>query len=241
MILVINTATIQFSLALMDPAGLIKAEFSLAPAGGHFKELMPAVEYLFQSTQIAARDLEAVIVVRGPGSFTGLRVGLAFVKGLCQARNVPVISVSSPEAFAAQLPNIPQAICPLIGSRRGEVFTALYEWDGAGQLKCLKEETTLKIEELPGFVRESFVFIGDHFLRLSPDLQNIFGAKVRMAPPDLWLLRAAVVGRLGLVKLQQKDFTSISDLTPAYMRAPDIRSPDIRQSDIRINPIPSLV
>ena len=231
MILVLNTATIQFSLALMDPTGSVKAEFSLAPAGAHFRELMPAVEYLFQSAQIAARDLEAVIVVRGPGSFTGLRVGLAFVKGLCQAQNIPVISVSSLEAFAAQLPYIPQAICPLIGSRRGEVFTALYEWEGAGQLKCLKEETTLKIEELPGFVREPFVFIGDHFLRLGPDLQNIFGSKVLMAPPDLWLLRAAVVGRLGLVKFQQKDFTPISDLNPAYMRPPDIRP----------NPIPSRV
>jgi tRNA threonylcarbamoyladenosine biosynthesis protein TsaB len=216
-------------MALIDAAGLSKAEFSLAPAGGHFKELMPAVEYLFRSAQMTTRDIEAVVVVRGPGSFTGLRVGLAFVQGLCQAQNIPAISVSSLEAFATQLPYIPQSICPLIGSRRGEVFTALYEWDKAGPLKCLKEETTLKIEELPGFVREPFVFIGDHFLRLSPDLQNIFGSKVRMAPMDLWLLRAATVGRLGLVKFQQKDFTPISDLTPAYMRPPDIRP----------NPIPS--
>ncbi|RPI77710.1 MAG: tRNA (adenosine(37)-N6)-threonylcarbamoyltransferase complex dimerization subunit type 1 TsaB [Desulfobacteraceae bacterium] len=232
MILVLNTATVQFSMALMDQSGSVRAEFSLAPTGAHFRELMPAVEYLFQSAQMTTRDLEAVIAVRGPGSFTGLRVGLAFIKGLCQARNIPAISVSSLEAFAAQLPYIPQAICPLIGSRRGEVFTALYEWDGARQLKCLKEETTLKIEDLPGFVREPFVFIGDHFLRLSPDLKNIFSSKLCMAPMDLWLLRAATVGRLGVVKFQQKDFTPLTDLTPAYMRAPDIRSPDIRTNSI---------
>lgn len=224
MILVLNTATVQFSMALMDPSGSVRAEFSLAPAGAHFRELMPAVEYLFQSLQITTRDLEAVVAVRGPGSFTGLRVGLAFAKGLCQAQNIPAISVSSLEAFAAQLPYVPQAICPLIGSRRGEVFTALYEWDETGSLKCLKEETTLKTEELPDFVREPFVFIGDHFQRLSPDLQNVFGSKLRMAPMDLWLLRAATVGRLGVVKFQQKDFISLTDLTPAYMRAPDIRT-----------------
>jgi tRNA threonylcarbamoyladenosine biosynthesis protein TsaB len=228
MILILNTATTQFSLALMDPAGLVKAEFSLAPGGGHFRELMPSLEYLFKSCKLTTQDLEAVVVVRGPGSFTGLRVGLAFVKGLCQAQNIPVIGISSLEAFAAQLPNIPQSICPLIASRRGEVFMALYEWDGVGQLKCLKEETTLKIDELPGFVREPTLFIGDHFLRLSQDLQNIFSPTVLMAPPDLWILRAAVVGRLGLIKLKQQDFTPLSDLNPTYMRPPDIRLPEIR-------------
>ena len=84
MILAVNTSTLQFALALMETDGSVLAEYLAAKGKGHFGTLMPALDFLLNTSESDILDLEGLIVAVGPGSFTGLRVGLSAAKGLCQ-------------------------------------------------------------------------------------------------------------------------------------------------------------
>jgi len=129
MILAINTSTIQFSLAIVGMTGDILAEYLISPAAKNFKTFMPAVSSIFDACGKEIKELKAVTVASGPGSFTGLRVGLSAAKGVAQGLDIPIIGVSSLEAMANQMPFMKYPLCTLLSSRRGEVIFAMFRWD----------------------------------------------------------------------------------------------------------------
>ena len=128
MFLSLNTSTLQFSLALMSDDGALVAESLLFGGSKNFRPFMSALHHLLGSTRSDIKDITALAVVTGPGSFTGLRIGLSVAKGICQGLKIPIIGVSSLEAMASQFPFTPYTICPLIDSRKGEFFAALFRW-----------------------------------------------------------------------------------------------------------------
>ena len=140
MILALNTSTAQFSMALMREDGSLVAESLIAPGSGRFRAFMPILHDLMASAGTDPVEIKALAVAKGPGSFSGLRVGLAAAKGICQGLGIPVVGVSSLEALAYQLPFASLPVCPLIDSRRGEVFTALFRWSGDQRMLRFRED-----------------------------------------------------------------------------------------------------
>lgn len=223
MLLAINTSTPQFSIALLREDGSVLSEFSLSPASRNFRGVMPAIDYLFAESGVRARDLAAVAIAKGPGSFTGLRVGLSTAKGLCQALNIPLIGVSGLEAMANQASHVSIPVCPIIASRKGEVFAALFRRSGEGRMSRLTEDAGFALETLDTLVEEETLIIGHDYPAQAHVLSGILGSKAIPAPAFLWILRASSVGAVGLRRFKDQDFDDLQDLVPAYLRPPDIR------------------
>jgi tRNA threonylcarbamoyladenosine biosynthesis protein TsaB len=223
MILAINTSTTQFSLALVRVTGDVLAEYLISPGEKNFKSFMPAVYSIFDACGRDTGDLKAVAVIRGPGSFTGLRVGLSMAKGMAQGLGIPIIGVSSLEAMANQMPFIAHPLCALMSSRKGEVIFAMFKWDDAKGMTRITEDQSVTFRDLAGFIKGPSCFIGNNYTAQQPAIKELIGGNAIIAPSHLWNMRASSVGALGLKRFADNDFDSITDLVPEYLRPPDIR------------------
>jgi tRNA threonylcarbamoyladenosine biosynthesis protein TsaB len=223
MILSMNTSTAQFSLALMEESGSVKAEVFITPTLKSFEGFMPALSDLLTRSSTIKEQIEGLIIAAGPGSFTGLRVGLSAAKGLCQGLKIPIIGVSCLEAIACQLPCPSYPVCSIINSKHQEVFVALFQWSQDGKLTRMTEDTCMPIMDLSSFIEEKTLFLGTDFDGLGPEILKISGEKALLAPTSLWTLRAAAVGTAGLDRFRRRDYDNLRDLVPSYLRPPDIR------------------
>jgi tRNA threonylcarbamoyladenosine biosynthesis protein TsaB len=223
-ILSVNTSTTQYSLAAMKDEVLL-GEYILPTGSIRFNNLMPSLDDLLTKVSLSPQDLDGIIVALGPGSFTGIRIGLSVAKGFSESLAIPIIGVPTLEAMASQLPFLKEDICPLIGSRKGEVFTALFRWSAPGQLSRLKEDTCLKTSEIGSILGNKTVFIGNDLSQQAPILKHQVKGKVVLAPANLWNLKASALGILGLKRLQRGESDNSGELVPIYLRGADIRTP----------------
>jgi len=224
MILALNTSTRQCSIALLRMDRTVVAEQLMSEGKGHFGGLMPAVDMLLTGSGVKPKDIKCVAVATGPGSFTGLRVGLSLAKGFCQALRIPVIGISSLRALAFQLPFTPRPIVPLLSSRKGEVFTALFFWNRENKLQRKEKDNCFKLDVLPSLFTETTFFIGNDFLNQGNLLKEWVGSHAKIAPPQCWHLKASSVGALALARFDAGDIGDPVTLIPRYYRPPDIRS-----------------
>jgi tRNA threonylcarbamoyladenosine biosynthesis protein TsaB len=222
-ILAINTSTPQFSVALVYENGALLAEWTLSPRTKDFRYFMTALDDLLRISGVALTEISSLAVAKGPGSFTGLRVGLSAAKGICEGLGVPIVALSSLEVLAGQCPFQPYPICPVIDSRKEEVFAALYTWSDEQGLVRLEPETCLKIRELPGFIKKKAFVLGTDFNRQGGPIALAAGDRAVFAPPSFWNLRAATLGMLGARRARAQGFDSLRDVAPSYLRPPDIR------------------
>ena len=223
MILAINSSTTQFGVALMEEHGAILAEYLISPGDRNFMGFMPAVHSLLTSSGITQKDLTAVIAATGPGSFTGLRIGLAAAKGIVHGLSIPLIGVSSLESMANQIHYISHPLCVMISSRKGEVFTALFHWNDNQGMVRKSEDISIKLKELSSVIDGPTLFLGNDFNSQGEFIKDLLGNKAILAPHHFWVLRASAVGALGLKRFKDKAFDDIRDLVPRYLRSPDIR------------------
>lgn len=223
MILAINTSTAQFGLALLEENGIVVAEYLVSGGRGHFGNLMPALHFLLATSKSNLRDLKGLIIAIGPGSFTGLRVGLSTAKGLCHALDIPIVGIQSLKALASQIPYSGIPISPIIYSRKDEVFTARFVWSKNNELIQQIEDTCVKLDNLPSLFQELTIFIGNDFSREGPLIKNILHSKALLAAAHQWNLKASAVGALGLKRFNADDFDDLKSLHPLYHRPPDIR------------------
>lgn len=221
-ILSLNTSTKQYSLALLQNETVL-GEYLLSSGSSHFRDLMPCIDDLLEKTSLTPGQLEGVTVAIGPGSFTGIRVGLAVAKGLSQGLGIPLIGVPTLAALASQIPYAREDICSVVTSRKGELFAALFRRDPDNQLIRIKQDTSLKVADLPILIKRKTIIIGNDFTAQSPIIQQYVGEKALLAPQNLWNLRASSIGALGLRRLLEGSSDSVSELVPIYLRGADIR------------------
>ena len=138
-ILAVETATAWQSVALLDGERVV-ARHDQDAAGSHAKLLLPAIDRLFSESGYLPAQLDGLVVSIGPGSFTGLRVGLATVLGIRTITQLPLAVVPTLEGMAWNLRNASHPICPVINSRRGELYWALFQWRGKDRLDRLAPE-----------------------------------------------------------------------------------------------------
>ncbi len=191
-------------------------EITLNIAITHSERLLAAVDRLLADCGLAPADLEGLAVSVGPGSFTGLRVGLATVKGLAMALDLPIAPVPTLDALAARLPFADAPVCPILDARKNEVYLSLYRW--RGDRMCREREylalpPELAVAELTAPV----ILLGDGVEACRPWLDGQ-GDGIRIAPVAQRLPTAATVAELGHVLLAAGGGVGAEALVPLYLR-----------------------
>jgi tRNA threonylcarbamoyladenosine biosynthesis protein TsaB len=208
-VLALETSTLAGGVALVDGERLV-AEYVLDVSVTHSERLMAAVDRVLADARWAPRDLEGLAVSIGPGSFTGLRIGVSTAKGLASALGVPIAAVPTLDAMAAALPWAALAVCPVLEARRGEVYASLYRHDGDG-LRREWEYLALSPEELAARLTEPTLLIGD-------GAAGITSPHARRPPPPRRVPSPACVAVLGRERLRLGDSVGAAELTPLYLR-----------------------
>ena len=221
LILGIDTATSCGGIGLIDDDEIV-AEYTFPREETPSAQLVPAIKTLLEKARIDLGGIDGMAVSLGPGSFTGLRVGLSAVKGLALATEKPVAGVPTLDALAAQLPPTTAQICPLVDARKGEVYTALYKQGGNGKVEQLTPYQVLSpsrlLEELS---LQETVFVGDGVEVFGEFIVARLGDNALFAPPHLRLLRGTTVAGLGLQRLVHGEGDDVASLAPIYVRPSD--------------------
>lgn len=216
-ILAIETATIAGSIAVHDDkAGLI-AEVRVDVKVAHAERLMPSIEWLLKTSCVSIHDIDAFAVSIGPGSFTGLRIGLSTAKGFSYATGKPVVPVPTLDAFARTLPFCSYMICPLFDARKNELYAALYKWEGDVCRKVLPE-TAISPAELMKQIHERTVFMGEGAALYKEVISGTLRDNAVFAPASRMSPAASAVAEIAEEKLKQGIVADTVSLTPFYIR-----------------------
>lgn len=213
LILAIDTTTSVCSVALAKDDRLL-GEISTDLPRTHSQRLMPMVETLFAETATKPEDLELLAVTRGPGSFTGLRIGIATIKGMGLALDLPVTGLSTLQVLAH---NFSQGlVCPVLNARLAQVYTALYRTGSGPVPEIIIPEQAIAIDDLLTELKvyqEPIWFCGDGVDLVIPNAVRELAAPLR-APLHLNGPRAAALA--DLARLAPSN--SADGLTPLYLR-----------------------
>ncbi len=196
----------------------VLGEVRLSGAGTYSRRLLPAVDFLLRHLDLSLKDISALAVSIGPGSFTGLRIGLATVKALALALEVPVVAVESLAALAAQAMLSERPICPVLDARRGELYAALYRFQGE-ELLTLMPPTILTPEALGDRISEPVLFLGEGLRLHAQRLREVMGNRYLEAPSHLREAQPGALAWLAAMKARRGEFADPASLVPLYLRA----------------------
>jgi tRNA threonylcarbamoyladenosine biosynthesis protein TsaB len=216
LLLALDTATDRGSLALLEEDRVL-AEVFLETPGSFLVHLLPAVDALLAQEGRRLTDIGAIAVSQGPGNFTGLRLGLATAQGLALALGVPAVPVPTLEVLAAPLAGAVEPVAAIADARRQEVYLGRFDCRGEFP-EPLAPPERLAAADLPGRLLPPVLLTGPGIKPHQEYLTGHLAAGVILAPQDLWLPRAAVVGRLGRRRLAQGLAVPPPQLTPLYLR-----------------------
>jgi tRNA threonylcarbamoyladenosine biosynthesis protein TsaB len=214
-ILAIETSTVLGGLAVTDDDSLI-AESRLNVRVTHSERLLGEIDHILKRSSLVIGDIDVFGISIGPGSFTGLRVGLSTVKGLAFATGRPVVAVPTLEAFAWHLPFCIHHVCPLLDARRGEVYAAVFEWRRDRFIRRIGE-CALPVEALIPQVSDSTVFLGEGAIRYREALERL-GDRARFGHVHHMVPSPAAVALLSRKKALRSDFEDPVTLSPFYIR-----------------------
>jgi tRNA threonylcarbamoyladenosine biosynthesis protein TsaB len=222
-ILAVDTATQHCSVAVCQDLSLL-AETTLLRRQTHSKHLLKMIHQTISMAGINLNKIDGFAVTRGPGSFTGLRIGLSCIKGMAYALNKPLVSVSSLEILATQamvtINNNPLLICPLLDARKKEVYFAGFRYLNNKLIQQIPE-MVLSPEKIALQIDEPSLFIGDGALLYKDILTNAFKDAAYFPPPQQNYIRAHTVAILAFERFQKGDTDSLSSLVPQYIRQSD--------------------
>lgn len=215
-ILTIDTSSNCSSVSLSDGSTLL-GECILGEDRSDSGRLLQSVRSLLQAASLAPEGLDALAVSLGPGSFTGVRVGIATVKGLAIATGKPVVGFSSLAMLAMNLPYSAYPVAPLYDARKGELYAGLYR---VGQLaEPVVPDAVIPPEEFLSGIRQPTVFLGDGAVRYRELITERLGELALFAPWHANLPRAAAGAVLAREGAAKGNFVPLALLNPTYLRA----------------------
>ena len=207
--LAVETSTLAGGAALLD-GDLVVGEYVLDIRITHSERLMATIDRLLVDAGWSVRDLEGLAVSVGPGSFTGLRIGVSTVKGLALALGLPIAAVPTLDAMAAMLPFAAWPVVPVLDARKREVYASRYRWDG-GAMRREWEYLAIAPEELSRRLDEPVIVLGD-------GADQIDSPYVQRADPPRRGPSPSYVGVLGQRRLAAGETIEAADLVPVYLR-----------------------
>ena len=217
-ILGLDTSTLMTTCAVMDGDNLI-GEFSLSLDMSHSEALVPMIKSLLDNLNLKVGDMDGFAISIGPGSFTGLRIGLATAKAFSHATNKPIIAVSSLQALALNVVGH-EIVVPMMDARRDRVFTGIYDLTGE-DIKTILQPKAIEVAELIKVLQQKqkpMYLLGDGATRYKDIFIEELGDKAKFLPGHLNLSRASSVCILGRKRLSAGDVDNIYNLSPEYLR-----------------------
>jgi len=218
-ILAVDTSSLVAAVAVIDNERLL-GEYILNHKKTHSQKLMPMIKELMDNLELTPKDIDVFAASSGPGSFTGLRIGITTVKALAYAVNKPVVSVPTLDALAFNMPVADSLVCPIMDARNNQVFTAVYKWE-KGIPVNITEYMGVPINELVQLIKgknQKVVFLGDAVEIHRDFLKEELNENCEFAPGNLMLQRASSVAQLALVKASSGMMESSFDMVPFYLR-----------------------
>ena len=218
-LLAIDTSGPVCGVAVMKD-GAIVYEASAINKMTHSVNLLPMIDTAMQSAGMTIAELDRIAVVSGPGSFTGVRIGVSTVKGLAHAHNTPCVAVDALECMAAGAGEFQGVICPIQDARAGQVYGAAFE-AGVARPERLMEDIPLKLEEYVERIKElgeRFLFLGDGMPVHRAKLEKLLGEAAVFAQSQLAFLRPASAAYVAFLEETTVDYLA---LEPLYLRAPN--------------------
>lgn len=220
-ILAIDTSTMLGGIAVMDELNLI-AETRLNVKSTHSERLMTEIEHCLKQSSLKISDIDVFAVAIGPGSFTGLRIGLSTVKGLSYATGKPIVSVPTLDALALNFPYSRYSVCTMLDARKKEVYAALFKWEDDGFTKLISEASVNPEEftrnALLSDEYEKIIFAGEGAVIYKNKIIEVMGEKAVFASPEKTVPSPANVASLGMKKALSGEFSEPVSLAPVYIR-----------------------
>ncbi|MFQ5408580.1 MAG: tRNA (adenosine(37)-N6)-threonylcarbamoyltransferase complex dimerization subunit type 1 TsaB [Anaerolineales bacterium] len=222
MILAVDTATRRVGLALADENEIL-AEHYWRTADNHTRELAPAVARALRRADVQPAQLRAVAVAIGPGSFTGLRIGLGFAKGIALAHNIALVGVPTLDIVAQAQPAFDGTLIAALQSGRGRIAAGRYQWQAGWHALAPAEITTWEavVENLPG---EPVYICGE----IDAAGRKLVQSRAQLAPATLNVRRAGVLAEIGRARFNAGDVDDPATLAPDYLHLPTVTPPRAR-------------
>ncbi len=223
-ILSVDTSCITAAIAIIEGDKLL-GEYITNHKKTHSQKLMPMVDQLLKSLDMKIEDIDVFAAATGPGSFTGLRIGVVSIKGLAYALGKPAISIPTLDAMAYSLPYTPFIICPIIDARNRQVYTALYQYlsepDGKDSFKRISEYNAFSVDELIPLINSKgtkAIFTGDAVPLYKELLSSQLTNGATFVDTSITTNRAAAIAKLALKNYKNDDIMSAYTMTPFYLR-----------------------
>jgi len=220
LILALETATPAGSIALVDEEKIISNRY-FDTGLQHSQRLFVEIEDVFKAAACALSDIDAVAVSIGPGSFTGLRIGLSAAKGLCLVGDKALVAVSTAEALATRMPFVQYPVCVILDARRQEVYTALYDTSSGyprilSSLRAMAPEVLL--QERAG---QKTIFVGDAV----STYRDLIANHPEALPAPFYCVRpeAGSTGWLAFAKMKAGETADLETIEPEYLRKPNLK------------------
>ncbi|MDO4488666.1 MAG: tRNA (adenosine(37)-N6)-threonylcarbamoyltransferase complex dimerization subunit type 1 TsaB [Eubacteriales bacterium] len=217
-LLAVDSSGRPSSVAYLEDS-VVKAEYTTSDNLNHSVTLMPNLKKLMDECCFGMGDLDCVAVAAGPGSFTGLRIGIATVKGLTMADDIPVVKVSSLKGLAQNIGS--GFVCPIMDARRGQVYGAALR-----DMEYVIEDSALTITDFLALVSENLgdgekaVFLGDGVPVHKELILETLGERAEFAHDELLLQKASSIAVLGEKLFNEGKITKSDDVVPEYLRIP---------------------
>lgn len=218
-ILAMDSSSLVASVAVLEDEVLL-AEYTINYKKTHSQTLLPMIDEIAGMIELDLHTIDAIAVSKGPGSFTGLRIGSATAKGLGLALDKPIIAVPTLEAMAYNLWGNDALIVPIMDARRNQVYTGIYRFrDGVETV--VKEQCAIAIEELIEELdaqKEKVVFLGDGVPVFRDRIEELLHTPHEFAPPHNNRQRAAAVGALAFRYYEKNIIETAAEHRPDYLR-----------------------
>jgi tRNA threonylcarbamoyladenosine biosynthesis protein TsaB len=215
-LLALETATLTGSVAIMDGESLV-AESRITMRVTHSERIMSEIEHVLRRSSLKLEEIDAFGISIGPGSFTGLRVGLSTVKGLAYATGKTLVSIPTLEALAWNIPFALHDVCPMLDARKKEVYAGIFRWEGAGFQRVMVERS-VSIGTLLRQISECTIFLGDGALLYREIIAERLAEKAVFGYPQQMIPSAATVAFLCIRKAIRGEFENPEIIRPCYLK-----------------------
>lgn len=218
-ILALDSSGLVASVAIMEEEQTI-AEYTVNYKKTHSQTLLPMLDEIVKMTEMDLNTIDAIAIVGGPGSFTGLRIGSATAKGLGLALGKPLIHVPTLEGLACNLYGCSSLICPIMDARRNQVYTGVYRLNESG-LQVVKEQMAIDVGVLAeqlNALGEAVTFLGDGVPVYREQLEEKLTVPFAFAPANMNRQRAASVGLRGFQYYREGRMETAAEHQPDYLR-----------------------
>lgn len=218
-ILALESSGLVASVAVWEDHKII-GEFSTNFKKTHSQTLLPMLDKVVQMLELKLEEIDAISVSKGPGSFTGLRIGSATAKGLGLALDKPLIGVPTVDALAYNLYGTKRLICPMMDARRAQVYTGLYTFEG-GQFKIVCPQKACSLEEIAEQINalgKETILLGDGVPVYEKMIKDMLHVPYSMAPAHLAYQRAGALASLAAIYFEEGKTETAKAFKPDYLR-----------------------